>query len=82
MWYTDSVMKRELITTIRRRFRREWLLIAVDRFDRATTTPVEGRLLAHSASRDEIHEAMMRRKGLALVTFSDDRLPAGYAVAF
>jgi hypothetical protein len=50
--------------------------------DHATTTPKRGRLLAHHASRERIHEAMLRHKGLALITHSDDRLPAGYAVAF
>ncbi len=75
-------MRGQSISKIRKRFRREWLLIAVDRIDRATTTPERGRLLAHSPNRDEIYEAMLHRKGLNLVTFSDDSIPSGYAVAF
>ncbi|MBI2870835.1 MAG: hypothetical protein HYY14_03905 [Candidatus Omnitrophica bacterium] len=58
------------------------MLIAVDEMDRATTTPKRGRLLAHSPNRDEVYQAMLRHKKLTLVTYSDDRLPAGYAVAF
>lgn len=72
----------EPIQKIRKRFRKEWLLIAVDRMNSKTTTPVAGRVLAHSPRREEIHDAMLRRKGLALITYSEDRLPAGYAVAF
>jgi hypothetical protein len=75
-------MKSQPINRIRKRFRREWLLIAIEEMDRATTTPKRGRLLAHHANRERIHEAMLRHKGLALITHSDDRLPAGYTVAF
>ena len=77
-----SAMKSQPINRIRKRFHREWLLIAVQELDRATTTPKRGRLLAHHPNREQIYEAMLHHKGLALVTFSDDRLPAGYAVAF
>jgi len=75
-------MKSDPINKIRKRFHREWLLIAVDRLGPRTKTPLTGHLLVHSRSRDDIYNAMMRRKGLTLVTYSDDRLPAGYAVAF
>jgi hypothetical protein len=72
----------ESIERIRKRFQREWLLIAIDKLDEATTTPLTGRLIAHSPHREDIHDTMLRRKGLALITYSDDCLPAGYAVAF
>ena len=75
-------MRSQPINQIRKRFRREWLLIAVDRLGPRTKVPVSGRLLAHSPNRDEIHEELLRRKGLILVTYSDDSLPAGYATAF
>ena len=75
-------MKAQFIERIRRRFSREWLLISVTQVDPRTQTPLRGRLLAHSPSRDEIHDTMLRRRGLALITYSDDQLPAGYAVAF
>jgi len=75
-------MKSEPVNRIRQRFHREWLLIAVDQVDSHTQTPLTGRLLSHSPHRDEIYDAMLRRKGLALVTYSEDRLPAGYATAF
>ena len=75
-------MESQPIHRIRKRFHHEWLLVAVDRIDPHTKVPLTGRLLAHSPHRDKVHDAMLRRKGLALVTYSDDRLPVGYAVAF
>lgn len=72
----------ESIKKIRRKFHKEWLLIAIGQMDRNTTVPLTGKLLAHSPRREEIHDAMLQRKGLALITYSEDRLPAGYAVAF
>ena len=71
----------EPIKKIRKRYRREWLLISVDEMNEKTTTPVKGHLLAHSPHRDDIYNTMMRRKELTLVTYSDDHLPAGYALA-
>jgi hypothetical protein len=82
MWYNIGVMKSQPINRIRKRFRHEWLLIAVDQLDRASTTPKLGRLLVHSPNRDEVYQAMLRHKRLTLVTYSDDKLPTGYAVAF
>lgn len=49
-------MKSQKIETLRKRFHNEWLLIAVDETDEATTTPLTGRLLAHSKNRDEIYK--------------------------
>ncbi len=77
-----NVMKIQSIDQIRKKFRREWLLIAVDEMDSTTTTPRRGHLLTHSPRRDEVYEAMLRKKGLTLVTYSDDQLPIGYAAAF
>ena len=76
-------MKSQAIDTIRRRYTREWLLIAVDELDEATTTPRRGRLLAHSKDRDAVyHRLLQRRPKLPLVTYSEDWPPHGYAVAF
>jgi hypothetical protein len=71
------------IDQIRRRFDREWLLIAIAEMDEATTTPLRGRLLAHSHNREEIYDRLLRtRVRLPLVTYSEDTPPKGYAVAF
>ena len=73
----------QAIDALRRRYRREWLLIAVQRLDEASTTPTSGRLLAHSKSREEIYDRLLRtRVHLPLVTYSEDSPPKGYAVAF
>ena len=72
----------QAINQIRRRYKREWLLIAVDQMDESTTTPVRGRLLAHSPHRDEIDRASIKYPKPALVVFSEDTFPPGYAAAF
>lgn len=70
------------IDAIRQRYKREWLLIAIDEIDEATTTPLRGRLLAHSPHRDEIDRASIAYPRSALVVFSEDTFPPGYAAAF
>ena len=70
------------IEQIRRRYKREWLLIAVDGFDRHTTTPVTGRLLAHSKRPEPLEKQATLAKGLTYLVFGSDTLPEGYAIAF
>ena len=73
----------ESIRSIRRRYRHEWLLINVQKFDEITTTPTHGRLLAHSKDREVIYDRLLQtRVRLPLVTYSEDTPPKGYAVAF
>lgn len=75
-------MHSEEIETIRKRFRREWLLIAVDKMDEERTIPLTGRLLAHSPHRDEIYAKSSRYKRHLLIVYSEDGFPKGYAAAF
>lgn len=75
-------MKSEPLNRLRKRFRREWLLIAVDRLDPKTQAPLRGRLLAHSPHRDEIYDRLVKAKGLSVAIYSETTLPQGYAVAF
>ena len=77
-------MRTQKIETIRKKFRKHpaWLLIRVDKMDKSTTTPLTGRLIAHSPDRDEIYKKSMKGNGLLMVEYSDDRLPKGYAAAF
>lgn len=75
-------MKSQRVADIRKQFRREWLLIAVDRLNPRTLEPLRGRLLAHSPHRDEIYNRLVKAKGLTLALYSDKTLPQGYAVAF
>ena len=75
--------KTEPIERLRKRFHREWLLIAVTKMDEATTTPLRGRLLAHSPHLDEIYaRERAAARGLTLTVYSEDDLPKGYAAAF
>jgi hypothetical protein len=75
-------MKSQPLGQIRKRFRREWLLIAVEQLDPRTQIPLRGRLLAHSPHRDEIYDRLAKAKGLVVALYSDTHLPHGYAVAF
>ena len=77
-------MANQEIKRLKRRYHREWLLIAVNRIDEATTTPLSGRLLMHSPHRDEIYHKLLSlpRRHNILVEFSEDTLPKGYAAAF
>ncbi len=75
-------MKTERVEAIRKRFRREWLFIAIDKMDRATTTPLRGHLLAHSPHRYEIDRVSIKYSKPALIVFSEDTFPPGYAAAF
>ena len=70
------------IARLRRAFSNEWLLIDVDRFDSRTTTPLTGRLLAHSKLRDPLEKQAAQSKGLIYLVFGRDTLPQGYAAAF
>ena len=72
----------EPIERIRRRYAREWLLIAIKEMDEATTTPVRGQLIAHSPHRDEVYRQSRRYKHPALMVYSEDDFPKGYAAAF
>ncbi len=76
------MIKSQEIETLRKKFPKEWLLIEVDKMDEATTTPLTGRLLAHSKNRDEIYKKQMEYKQLVYLCYSEDKLPKGYALAF
>ena len=69
------------IEEIKKRYKEEWLLIKVTKTDEKDQ-PVEGELLFHSKSRDEIYELQKKFKGDLYITYSG-RLPRkGFAVAF
>ena len=70
------------IARLRRRYPQEWLLIEVDRFDPTTTSPLTGRLVAHSKLRDPLEHRAARMKQLIYLVHGSDTLPQGYAAAF
>ncbi len=77
-------MRQEKIQTIKKRFNREWLLIAVDKMDSSTSTPLSGKLIAHSSRREDIYQILTKRPKIrkVLVEYSEDSFPKGYATAF
>jgi len=78
------IMKTEKIESIKKRFHREWLLIAVDRTDESTTIPISGKVIAHSPHREDIYQMLLKPPKVRklLVEFSEDSFPKGYAAAF
>ncbi|KPK96994.1 MAG: hypothetical protein AMJ95_11405 [Omnitrophica WOR_2 bacterium SM23_72] len=77
-------MRSQKIESIKKRFHREWLLIGVDKIDETTTTPISGRLIAHSPRRHEIYAKLLaiKRRLPVLVEYSEDTLPKGFVAAF
>jgi len=69
------------IINFKRKFKKEWLLIKPTKIDK-TNNPLQGILLAHSKSREEIYHVAQKIKAHLYITFSEDSLPKGYAVAF
>lgn len=65
-------MRSQKIDTIRKQFKHEWLLIAIDEMDESTTTPLTGHLLAHSPDPMEVHKEAMKHAGLLATLYSDD----------
>lgn len=76
--------KIEKIETFKKRYHREWLLIAVKEMDESTTTPISGRLIAHSPHRDEVYRILLKPPKVKklLIEYSEDSFPEGYAAAF
>lgn len=77
-------MKSQKIETIKKRFHREWLLIAVDKVDESTTRPLMGRLIAHAPHRDEVYGKLvsLKRRWPVLISYSEDSMPKGFIAAF
>lgn len=75
-------MRSRKIETFRKMYHKEWLLIAVDKIDKATHIPLTGKLIAHSPHRDEIYQLEMTKKKHTLTVYSEDGFPKGYAAAF
>lgn len=77
-------MKTEEIARIKKRFHREWLLIQIEKTDKSTTTPLYGKLITHSPHRDEVYHILFKSPWIrkALVEYSEDSFPKGYAAAF
>lgn len=77
-------MRTEKIKTIKKRFHRQWLLISVDKVDESTTTPISGKVIAHSPHREDIYQMLIKppKAKKLLVEYSEDSFPKGYAAAF
>ena len=77
-------MRSSKIETIKKRFPREWILVAVDKVDETTTTPISGKLITHSPRRQDVYRKLLSIKNRhnVLVEYTEDKFPKGYAAAF
>ena len=69
------------IDEIKKKYKDEWVLIRVLKVDEFGA-PVEGEVVAHSKSRDEIYEKQRRMKGDLAIIYTGEIPKEGYVVAF
>ncbi len=64
------------IEEIIKRFPDEWVMVADYVMDEATTTPLRGKVVKHSNSRDEVDRALIDYKDRAIYILYTGDLPA------
>jgi hypothetical protein len=69
------------IEKIKKKYKDEWLLIKITVADEKDQ-PIEGDVLLHSKSRDEVYEAQKDLKDDLYITYSGELPKKGFAVAF
>jgi hypothetical protein len=69
------------IDELKKKYKDEWLLIKIT-MTNEKDQPIEGEVLLHSKSRDEIYEAQKDLKDDLYITYSGELPKKGFAVAF
>ncbi len=69
------------IEKIKKKYKDEWLLIKITVAD-DKDQPIEGEVLLHSKSRDEVYEAQRGLLDDLYITYSGELPKKGFAVAF
>lgn len=69
------------VEELKKEYKDEWLLIKVEKTNELNE-PIEGTLVAHSKSRDEIYEKMKDVEGHTYTVYAGEIPKKGYAVAF
>lgn len=69
------------IDHIKQKYKNEWVLIKVRKTDNLNR-PVDGELVVHSKSRDEVYAKMKSIKGHTYTLYTGKIPKKGYAVAF
>lgn len=69
------------IEKIKKKYKNEWLLIKITMAD-DKDQPIEGEVLLHSKSRDEVYEAQKDLKDDLYITYSGELPKKDFAVAF
>lgn len=68
------------IDEIKKKYKDEWVLINVLKVDEFGA-PVEGEVVAHSKSRDEIYEKQRKMKGDLAIFYTGEIPKVGYMLA-
>lgn len=75
--------KSEPIEKIRKRFKKEWLLIELDKVNERTLKPKTGWLIGHSPRKEDLLETMKTHQCRRLyMDYSGPVLPVGFQAAF
>ena len=69
------------ISTLRRRYPKEWLLLTHVTADELTR-PVRGKLVAHSKNRDDIYARLRKTRGKSLGIEYTGEIPKDLVVVF
>ena len=70
------------INEIKKKYKGEWVLVEIQKEDDLGKT-IEGKVLAHSKSRDDTYKALKKAKDKYTYHFYTGEIPKkGYAVAF
>jgi hypothetical protein len=69
------------ITDIKEKYKNEWVAIRVLKVDESGV-PVEGEVVYHSKSRDDVYERQRGLKGDIAIMYTGEIPKEGYAVAF
>ena len=69
------------VEEIKKKYKDEWVLIRVTKVDEFGA-PIEGEVIAHSKSRDEIYEKQRKIRGDLAIIYTGEIPKEGYVVVF
>ncbi len=75
------VKRVQTITTLKRRYPKEWLLLT-DVVADELTRPIKGKLVAHSKNRDDIYDRLARTRAKSVAIAYAGEIPKDLMVIF
>jgi len=70
------------IETIKQRYPDEWVIVVDYAIDEKTTTPIEGKVLMHSKSREEVYRRLETLQDRSACVFCTGELPKDTGIMF